>query len=67
MGETLREASERAIVDALLVNSPLGGKVDSVWTRATHFLVLFFVLVAIAVDLFQLAYSFDAQLKQPET
>jgi hypothetical protein len=36
LGETLFDASVRAIVGALLVNSPWGGCVDSVVTFATH-------------------------------
>jgi len=36
MGETFLEARFRAIVSALLVNSPLGGWVESVLTLATQ-------------------------------
>lgn len=36
LGETRFEASVRAIVSALLVNSPSGGCVESVFTLATH-------------------------------
>ena len=37
LGETRFEARDRAMVAALLVNNPLGGKVDTVLTSATHF------------------------------
>jgi len=36
LGETRFEASDRAMIAALLVNNPLGGKVDTVLTSATH-------------------------------
>ena len=37
LGETHFEARDRAMVATLLVNNPLGGKVDTVLTAATHF------------------------------
>jgi hypothetical protein len=42
-GETLFEARDRAIVAASFVNRPSGGCVESVVTRATHFLADFLV------------------------
>ena len=42
-GETFLEARVRAIVEALLVNSPGGGCVESVFTLATHLFVVFLV------------------------
>jgi hypothetical protein len=36
LGETFFDASERAIVSASFVNSPLGGNVETVLTDATH-------------------------------
>lgn len=41
-GETFLEARDRVIAGALFVNSPFGGKVETVFTRATHRLTLFF-------------------------
>ena len=35
-GDTFREARVLAIVAAFFLNNPSGGKVDSVFTRATH-------------------------------
>ncbi len=43
LGETFFEASVRAIVAALLVNSPAGGCVESVVTLATQRLFVFFL------------------------
>jgi len=40
LGETFFEASVLAIVSGLLVKSALGGWVESVFTRATHRLLL---------------------------
>jgi hypothetical protein len=45
-GETLLEAKVRAITGALLVNSPAGGRVETVSTAADHrrlFALLLFV------------------------
>jgi len=36
-GLTRRDAMTRAIVAASFVNSPSGGRVDTVFTRALHF------------------------------
>lgn len=45
-GDTLREASSRAIVGALSVNNPARGYVDSVLTFATQRRVFFFAFLA---------------------
>jgi len=37
LGETFFDASVLAIVDALFMNRPSAGRVDSVLTRASHF------------------------------
>lgn len=51
LGETFFEARVRAIVDALRVNNPAGGWVESVLTFATHRLLLrFFVRRAIKLS-----------------
>jgi hypothetical protein len=52
LGDTLWEASTRAIVSALFVNKPGGGKVDSVLTPATQrgLLVRFFLDLRWAFD-----------------
>jgi len=47
-GETRFEASERAMVAALLVNNPFGGRVDTVLTSATHFFA--FLRVTLRVE-----------------
>jgi hypothetical protein len=36
LGETFLDARVRAIADAFFVNSPSGGRVESVWTFAIH-------------------------------
>ena len=41
LGDTFFEARDRAIVSALLVKRPSGGKVDTVFTCATHFFMRF--------------------------
>jgi hypothetical protein len=38
LGETFRDARDRAIVEALFVNNPGGGLVDTVFTFVTHLL-----------------------------
>jgi hypothetical protein len=40
LGETFRDAKVLAMVGALLVNSPRGGRVENVFTLATHVLRL---------------------------
>jgi len=42
LGETLFDASERAMVSGSLVNNPSGGCVESVFTRPDHFFPDFF-------------------------
>jgi hypothetical protein len=56
-GETDFDASAVAIVLALLVNSPSGGCVESVWTFATHrfFAVFFFAIFRLTVIFVSLA------------
>jgi hypothetical protein len=46
LGETLFDASVRAIVGASFVKRPSGGCVESVSTLATHCPVLFFGILA---------------------
>ena len=54
LGETRFEASDRAMVAALLVNNRFGGKVDTVLTSATHLFA--FLRVTVRVEgLFVLA------------
>jgi hypothetical protein len=61
LGETRFEASERAMVAALLVNNPFGGKVDTVLTSATHFFA--FLRATLRVEgLFVLAVIFSLLL-----
>src|SRR5260370_40683538 len=61
LGETRLEASDRAMVAALLVNSPFGGKVDTVLTSATHLFA--FLRVTLRVEgLFVLAVIFSLLL-----
>ncbi len=55
LGETLLEASERAIVDAFFLKSPAGGCVESVFTCATHF--RFLVRCAISRSMFPFTRS----------
>jgi hypothetical protein len=43
-GDTFRDANVLAIVAALFLNNPSGGKVDSVFTRATHRFLDFFAI-----------------------
>ena len=44
-GDTFLDASDLAIVEALLLNRSLGGCVESVLTLATHLFLLLLVLL----------------------
>ena len=54
LGDTLFDASVFAIVEAFFVNSPSGGRVESVLTLATHSLSFSRVLAVLAVPSFRL-------------
>ncbi len=63
LGETLLEASERAIVDAFFLNSPAGGCVESVLTCATHFRFLARCAISLSIVHNQKAFAEPGSLR----